>query len=71
MEYTKRQKVAEIIQTARIQKGMTQQQLADTIKCQIQTINKIENAKYSPNADILYQLAVALQIKITLNNIEI
>ncbi len=71
MEQTKREKVAQIIQTARMQKGHTQQDVADMIGCQVQTINKIENAKYSPNADILYLLSDILEIKITLNNIEV
>jgi ribosome-binding protein aMBF1 (putative translation factor) len=47
-------KVASIIQTARVQKGWTQQELADRMGCQVQTINKIENARYSPNCDIWF-----------------
>jgi ribosome-binding protein aMBF1 (putative translation factor) len=63
-----RQKVASIIQFARLKLGLTQQEVADRLECQVQTISKIENAKYSPNADILYQLADCLNINITINN---
>ena len=58
----KRNKVASIIQTARVQKGWTQEDLADRIGCQRQTIIKIEQSRYSPNCDILYQLLEALDI---------
>ncbi len=64
----KRQKVASIIQTARFQKGWTQQELADRMSCQVQTINKIENARYSPNADILYLLCECLDITLKIGN---
>jgi ribosome-binding protein aMBF1 (putative translation factor) len=64
----KRQKVAQIIQAARFNKRWTQQELAEKIGCQWQTISKIENAKYSPNADILYSLCECLEITLKLNN---
>lgn len=67
----KRQKVASIIQTARVQKGWTQQELADRMGCQVQTINKIENARYSPNADILYLLCECLDLTLKIGNEEI
>lgn len=67
----KREKVAEILQTARVQKGYTQQQVADGIGCQVQTINKIEKAWYSPNADILYLIVEFLDIKLTINKTEV
>ena len=38
----KRNKVASVLQGARVQKGWTQQDLADKIGCQRQTIIKIE-----------------------------
>ena len=65
---SKRQKVAQIIQTARVQKGWTQQELADRMGCQVQTINKIENSRYSPNADILYQLCECLDLTLKIGN---
>ncbi|WP_134344321.1 helix-turn-helix domain-containing protein [Flavobacterium psychrophilum] len=64
----KRKKVASIIQTARVQKGWTQQELADRIGCQVQTINKIENVRFSPNADILYVLLDCLDLTLKIGN---
>ena len=64
----KRNKVASIIQTARVQKGWTQEDLADRIGCQRQTIIKIEQSRYSPNCDILYQLLEALDITLKIGN---
>lgn len=64
----KRNKVASIIQTARVQKGWTQQDLADRIGCQRQTILKIEQSRYSPNCDILYQLLEALDLTLKIGN---
>ncbi len=64
----KRNQVASIIQTARVQKGWTQQDLADRIGCQRQTILKIEQSRYSPNCDILYQLLEALDLTLKINN---
>jgi transcriptional regulator with XRE-family HTH domain len=64
----KRNKIASIIQTARVQKGWTQQELADRMGCQVQTINKIENARYSPNADILYLVCECLDLTLKIGN---
>jgi ribosome-binding protein aMBF1 (putative translation factor) len=64
----KRKKLASIIQTARVQKGWTQQELADRMSCQVQTINKIENARYSPNVDILYLLCDCLDLTLKIGN---
>lgn len=64
----KRQKVASIIQKARLQKGWTQQELAERMGCQRLTIIKIENSRYSPNADILYLLCDCLDITLKIGN---
>lgn len=64
----KREKVASVLQTARVQKGWTQQDLADRIGCQRQTIIKIEQSRYSPNCDILYQLLEALDLTLKIGN---
>lgn len=64
----KRNKVASIIQTARVQKGWTQEDLADRIGCQRQTIIKIEQSRYSPNCDILYQLLDTLELTLKIGN---
>lgn len=65
---SKREHVASIIQTARVQKGWTQLEVAERMGCQVQTINKIENARYSPNADILYLLFDCLDITLKIGN---
>lgn len=67
----KRNKVASVLQTARVQKGWTQQELAERMGCQVQTISKIENARYSPNADILYLLCEVLDLTLKIGNEEI
>jgi putative transcriptional regulator len=67
----KRNKVASTIQTARVQKGWTQQELADRIGCQRQTILKIEQSRYSPNCDILYQILDALDLTLKIGNEEV
>lgn len=71
IDKNKREHVASIIQTARVQKGWTQQDLADRIGCQRQTIGKIEDSKYSPNCDILYQLLEALDLTLKINDKEV
>ncbi|MCD5969598.1 helix-turn-helix domain-containing protein, partial [Riemerella anatipestifer] len=43
----KRLKVAEIIQTARIQKDWTQEELASRVGCARSTIQRIEAGKFS------------------------
>ena len=68
IDKSKREHVASIIQTARVQKGWTQQDLADRMGCQVQTISKIENARYSPNADILYLLCEVLDLSLKIGN---
>ena len=65
---SKRQKVAQIIQTARVQKGWTQEELAERLGVRRQTIIKIEGCKYSPNADILYQLCECLDLTLKIGN---
>ena len=63
-----RNKVAGILKEARIKKGFTQEHLADLIGCERQTIRKIEQGRYSPNCDILYQLCYALELDLIVNN---
>ena len=64
----KRNKVASVLQTARVQKGWTQQDLADRIGCQRQTIIKIEQSRYSPNCDILYQILECLDLTLKIGD---
>ena len=68
---SKRQKVAQIIQTARVQKGWTQEELAERLGVRRQTIIKIEGCKYSPNADILYALLDCLDLTLKIGNEEV
>lgn len=65
----KRQKLAEILQSARVQKGMSQTELSEIVGVNAKTISRIESCKYSPNADILYKIIEALEIELKLNNI--
>lgn len=67
----KRQKVAEILLTARIQKGLTQEQLGEMVGFKQNTIYRIESCRFSPNADQLYALCEALGIKVQLDSKEI
>lgn len=64
----KRNKLAVVLKDAREKKGWTQQDLADRISCQRQTILKIELAKYSPGLDILYQLVECLDLPLKIGN---
>lgn len=67
----KRQKVADVIQTARVQKGWTQEELAEKTGLQRQTIGKIEACRYSPNADVLYSILECLELTLKIGNEEI
>ncbi len=67
----KREKVADIIQSIRVQKGYTQQQLADLSGTTQKTVSRIENGEFSPNLDLLYAFLSALDVKLKINNIEI
>ncbi len=63
----KRQKVASIIQTARVQKRWTQTELGDRVGFSRSTIARIEACGFSPNADQLYMLLECLELKLTIN----
>lgn len=67
----KRQKVAKIIKEARVEKGITQERLAELVSCARNTIIRIENGAFSPNADQLYIILEALDLKLKIDNIEI
>lgn len=67
----RREKVAEILLTSRVQKGLTQEQLGDIVGFAQNTIARIENKRFSPNADQLYALCEALDLKITINGVEL
>lgn len=65
---TKRQKVASIIQTARVQKGLTQTELADKVGFSRSTIARIEACAFSPNADQLYMLIECLDLTLKIGD---
>jgi transcriptional regulator with XRE-family HTH domain len=67
----KRQSVATILIAARLSKGLSQSQLGDLVGFAANTIARIENCRFSPNADQLYALCEALDIKLTLDGKEI
>lgn len=64
----KRNKVASIIQTARVQKGWTQQELGDRVGFNRNTIIRIEASAFSPNADQLYMLLECLDVTLKIGN---
>jgi transcriptional regulator with XRE-family HTH domain len=67
----RREKVAEILLSARVQKGLTQEQLGELVGFAQNTIARIENCRFSPNADQLYAICEALGIEIKLNDTSI
>ena len=48
------------IKKARLEKGMTQEQLGKLCGIARERISEIENGVYSPNAETLYRLCTAL-----------
>ncbi len=64
----KRNKVAEIIQTMRVQKGMMQTELAERVGVTQNTISRIELGRFSPNADLLYLILDCLDLPLTINS---
>ncbi|PIE50766.1 MAG: hypothetical protein CSA38_02025 [Flavobacteriales bacterium] len=67
----KREKVAEVIQSARVQKDLTQQQVADGIGVSRSAIVRFENGKFSLNMDLMYKLVDFLEIELKINGEEI
>lgn len=67
----KRQKVAKIIRETREEKEITQEKLADLVGCSRSTVFRIENGAFSPNADQLYVILEALDLKLKIDDIEI
>ena len=63
----KREKVADIVQRARVQKGWTQTELAEKVGVNFSTISRFELGKFNLNADVVYQIFEALDIEFKLN----
>ena len=67
----KRQKVASIIQNVRVQKGLSQTELAEMVGFSRSTIARIEACAWSPNADQLYMIMESLELTLKIGNEEI
>ncbi|CDM69841.1 putative Phosphoribosylformylglycinamidine cyclo-ligase [Clostridium bornimense] len=57
-------KVGNFIMNKRKELGMTQQQLADKLKVSFQAVSKWENGITYPNIEILYELAITLNVTV-------
>lgn len=63
-EANERQRIGAIIQSIRVEKKLTQQQLAKKVDMIQTTISKIESGKFSASIDILSKICTALDCKI-------
>ncbi|OGD90740.1 hypothetical protein A3D07_03475 [Candidatus Curtissbacteria bacterium RIFCSPHIGHO2_02_FULL_42_15] len=57
--------IARAIIKARIEKGLTQGQLADRLKTKQSVISRVENAKTTPSLSLLKKLASALGVNLS------
>lgn len=57
-------KIGHFISEKRKELKMTQQQLADKLKVSYQAVSKWENGSTYPNLEVLYELSVALGVKV-------
>lgn len=55
------------LKVARIEKGLSQQQLADAVAVTRQTINAIERGDYNPTINLCIKICKALEV--TLNDL--
>jgi len=58
----KRGLLSNSIRPVRLQREMTQQELADRVGVTRQTINAIEGDKYSPSLEVAFEIARALGV---------
>lgn len=65
------EKIGEIIQTIRVQKGMSQKEVSEQSLCREYTFNRIEKGELMPNLGQLISIASALNIKIKIGDREI
>ena len=61
----RRRELAERVRALRQEKGWTQEQLAYRAGFDRKSVNRIENAAYSPSADRLFVLADALGVAVS------
>lgn len=59
----RRKQLAQRLQQARIDIGLTQEALATTAGVDRKTINRIENEHFSPSVDTFFRLCQVLHIK--------
>ena len=48
----------------RVRKGLTQEELAETLKVSRQTINSIENGRYSPSLELALKIAKFFRVRV-------
>ena len=58
--FNKRRALAQVVRARRKALGLTQQELADRARCDLQTINRIENAARSTRLERAYGVAEGL-----------
>jgi len=58
-----RNHIGKAIQKKRLELSMTQKQLAEKCGIMETTISKIENAKFSPSADLIEKISTTLNLK--------
>ena len=63
----KRAQLSEIIQRSRVQKGLSQEKLAENIGCVRSTIDRLEKTKFSINTDLLFKIFEVLEISVEIN----
>jgi DNA-binding XRE family transcriptional regulator len=59
----KERRVAEKLKDLRIERGMSQNALADKSGIDRKTVNRIENNHFSPNLNTLFRLCETLSVK--------
>ncbi len=63
-DYSIREEMGSRIKQLREQKGMSVEELAESIDCNPNTIKRIEEGKFAYNIDILASMANALGVKV-------
>lgn len=64
----KKLKIGSSIQTARVQKGLTQQELAEKIGLERNTIMRIETGKFYPRFETLLAILKELDLTLKIGN---
>jgi transcriptional regulator with XRE-family HTH domain len=64
----KKEKIAEIIQTSRVQKGWTQQELGERVEMSQNTIARIENKRFFPSMESFILILECLDLTLKIGN---